>query len=170
MAYFYTFYTSWIFLIAVMSICSLGFVIDKYRIHGPTYCDVTNFEIINYDLYYLMLFLLPSTFVVCVLQIIGFVKTRYMEWSTLRTTINIMSSLIFVIQFIMACAMMNKLSENHDCVKYYTDNSTRNALLTIFIGIFAVYITQLFVIFIAIVLLCINNKKNREYYTNYISY
>lgn len=127
---------------------------------------VIDFKIINYNFYYCMLYLLKFMYVVCFLQIAGVVKTR--KWPTLITTFNVILSMIYIVQFVFACTMINVYIKGYDYVKYNLINSARNALLMMFIGTCIAYIIKLILIIMSVVLCCINNKKNCEYYTNYI--
>jgi hypothetical protein len=158
MVSFYSFYTTWAFLIGLGSAICLGFVVDKYHISGNDECDVTEYKL-KYDLYSLIVFLLSSTIFTSFIQIMGYFGTRYEYNSTRRKIINVLIGLIFIVQILGICSMLYKFDKNHDCFDFYKDETNGKVMLFGFIGLSISYVLQMIFIIIGFISMCCCEKE-----------
>lgn len=164
---FYSFYTTWAFLLLIGSIVALGFIVDKYHTTGSEECDVIEYKL-KYDLYGLIVFLLSSTIFTSLIQIIGYFGTRYQYSSTRRKLINVLSGFIFIVQILGICAMLYKFDRNHDCFNFYKDDLDGKVMLISFIGLSIAYVLQMIFLLIGFISLCCCESDN--YNKSYNSY
>lgn len=158
---FYSFYTTWAFLIGIASIVFLGFIVDKYHISGTEECDINEYKL-KYDFYGLIVFLLGSTIFTSFIQIIGYFSTRYKYSSTRRKIINFLNGFIFIIQILGVCGMLYKFNKNHDCFNFYKNNTNGEVMLISFISLSVSYILQILFVIIGIISMCCCEKYSYD--------
>ena len=166
MVSFYSFYTTWISLLLILSGIALGFIVDKYTTKIDE-CDVNEYKL-KYNLYGLTVFLLSSTIFTSLIQICGYFGTRNENSSTRRKLINCLSGFIFIVQILGICAMLYKFDKNHDCFNLYKDNKDGKVILISFIGLSIAYVLQMIFIIIGLISMCC--CENNNHYNSYNSF
>jgi len=163
---FYSFYTTWAFLLFIASITALSFIVDKYHISGNDECNV-NENKLEFDLYSLMIFLLSSTIFTSIIQINGYYSTRYQDSSCKRKFINILCCIIFVVQILGVIMMVHKFDENRDCFDFYKDTINGKVMLISFVGLSIAYILQIIFITIGVISMCCCEKNHYGQYESF---
>ena len=147
MVSFYGFYTTYAFILTILCGASLGLILEKYDTTADSSCNVQEYKL-DYNLKYLMMFLLISTIGINLLHIIGFFSTRETESSVCRKFIIFIMIVVYMVQCIASFTMIDKFKNNHSCFTFYEDSNL--CMLISFIGICVVYIVQALIILIAL--------------------
>ena len=159
MVNFYGFYTTYAFILTILSGIALGFILEKYNTVADSSCNVEEYKL-NYNLKELMMFLLISTIGSNLFHIVGYFTTRQNESSCLRKLIIFTMFIIFVIQCIGSFTMIDKFRKTHSCFSFYEDNN--KCILISFIVILCVYVFQTLVVLIGCITnICCSERRNK---------